>query len=302
MLHRFASPHGKVDAHNPARLRALLEYLRRARIDVVSLDDLVARRLTQSGTRDKANPSVAFTIDDGYRDFAEVGLPVFEAFDCPVTLFVVPGAIEGATWFWWDQVEHAFAQRTSNSFTYELGGKQVVATWRNGTERANVQSELLHRLKAVPDKERRTFMRSLSVLIGVDVPTQAPATYQLLGWNDLRALEQRGVRIGPHTMTHPVLSRCADDVAQHEIMESVRRVAAECKNPSSVFCYPNGRHGDFGTREYTLLERAGMRAAVSAEPGLVPPTLLNGDAHSRWSIPRFNYEEEPGRTARLLFF
>jgi peptidoglycan/xylan/chitin deacetylase (PgdA/CDA1 family) len=300
MLHRFASPEGKADGHSALRLRALLEYVRQAGIEVVSLDDLVTRQLATGGAREPRSACIAFTVDDGYRDFAQVGLTAFEAFDCPVTLFVVPGIIDSGTWFWWDQVEMAYAAVTAHTMRYELGGEHVVASWQNAAERGAAQSAMLYRLKAVPDSERRAFMSSLSALMGVDIPASAPDGYQVLGWDELRAIERRGVRIGPHTMTHPVLSRCTDDVARHEIIGSAQRVTKELGNPSRVFCYPNGRTGDFGPREFALLESTGMAAAVTAEPGIFTSKHTNDDGVSRWTIPRFNYEEAAGRTARLL--
>jgi peptidoglycan/xylan/chitin deacetylase (PgdA/CDA1 family) len=239
-------------------------------------------------------------VDDGYFDFAANGIDAFAAFDCPVTLFVVPGIIESGSWFWWDQVEWAFMHTERTQITLQLDETVWGASWLNADQRRAAMKDLVERLKGIPDALRRVVIADLPTQLQVTLPLYAPATHRVLGWSELRALEARGVRIGPHTMTHPVLARCTEETAAFEIEQSTRRVFQEMKNPSRIFCYPNGRVGDFGEREIALLRKTPVQSAVSAEPGIATPRQLPTAAW-RWQVPRFTFESTSGMTARVLF-
>jgi peptidoglycan/xylan/chitin deacetylase (PgdA/CDA1 family) len=298
MLHRFASETGATRGHDPVQLHALLAFLRRADIGILSVDELVVSRY-EAGARSR-KACVAFTVDDGYRDFADVGLPVFEQFDCPVTLYVVPEAVDGTRWFWWDQVEWAFSNSSVDRVRWEGGAHVVDAQWSSSAQKAAAKASVLTMLKAIPDDARRAFLDDLPHTFDVAVPTAPPEQYALLDWASLRAAEARGTCIGAHTMTHPVLARCSDEVAAYEILESARRVRAECVRSSRVFCYPNGMPGDFGAREFALLDQAGMQAAVSAIPGITRCGATARHPDDRWQLPRFSYNGAPGMLSRLL--
>ena len=56
----------------------------------MGLKDLIDKAIRGERFPQKA---VAFTVDDGYFDFAEVAAPIFSHYDCPVTVFLVTGSI-----------------------------------------------------------------------------------------------------------------------------------------------------------------------------------------------------------------
>jgi peptidoglycan/xylan/chitin deacetylase (PgdA/CDA1 family) len=87
-MHRFADAGLGVRGASIAGLRDNLAFLRRHRIRVASLAELLSPEMADQRPR---GPSVVFTVDDGYTDFARVAAPVFAEFDCPVTVFLVHG-------------------------------------------------------------------------------------------------------------------------------------------------------------------------------------------------------------------
>lgn len=299
MLHRFATPDGTHVGHDPKQLRALLSYLRKSGIDVVDVDHAHATFFEREGQPKPGRPSVAFTVDDGYADLIEVAGPIFSEFDCPATGYVVPDVVDGRRFFWWDQIDWAFRQAAVDSLTIELDGALLRLTWPDDAGRRASVALVGDALKRLPDSERLAFIDELSARVDVPLLSTPRPEYRVVTWDEMRAAEQRGMRFGAHSMTHPILSRCSDAQSAHEILASVGRVRAELANPSQLFCYPNGTDGDFGQREIATVRAAGMRGALSTTHALL------GRGHGpqgewRWKAPRFAYDERPGATARLL--
>lgn len=89
---------------------------------------------------------------------------------------------------------------------------------------------------------------------------------QLIGWERMRELDRSGtLRFEPHTVTHPNLTTLSDDDARAEVNGSKVELEEKLDRETSVFCYPGGV---FGEREERLVAAAGMRVAVSCEPGV----------------------------------
>jgi peptidoglycan/xylan/chitin deacetylase (PgdA/CDA1 family) len=126
--------------------------------------------------------------------------------------------------------------------------------------------------------------------------------YAPLAWDDVRRLSRSGVTFGPHTVTHPTLSRTGEEQLRFEIMESWRRVRAEAGAAAvPIFCYPNGDSTDFGTREENAVAASGLRAAMSALPGYSSPRDFDS-AHptARFRIHRFGYTEAPAMFIQVV--
>ena len=96
---------------------------------------------------------------------------------------------------------------------------------------------------------------------------------------------------GPHTVTHPVLSRTTFDVAGYEITESWARLCAEARSPVPVFCYPNGGWDDFGDREIAVLRRLRFLGAVVGEPGYADALAFQRGQDDRFRVQRFGFPD-----------
>lgn len=288
MLHRFAQPELGVRGHNPQALREVLAWLRQERYELVSLSDLFGRlsRGEQSFRR-----AVCFTIDDGYLDHATVGAPVFAEFDCPVTTFVTTGFLDRKVWFWWDRIEWIFRHSPRGAGRVVLGSTPLEYRWSSGEERARAQADFIARCKEVPDADKIVAIAAFANDAEVELPEAAPDGYGPMSWDQLRRCEERGMTFGPHTVTHPVLSRTSDAQSAWELEESWRRLSAEARNPAPVFCYPNGRPVDFSARETATLRRLGLQGAVTGVEGYADVRTFGTSTDSAFRVPRFSFAE-----------
>lgn len=280
MLHRFTDPHlgAKEGGTDPAALRDHLAYLRRHRYQLLSMADVLAR--LEHGNGGSTAPAVAFTVDDGYADFAHIAAPIFAEYDCPVTLFVTTGFLDGQLWLWWDRVAHLFQQTRQTSLHLRLESGEQPFRWSTPDERARVQHDVIRRLEWVDAPERDAAIAALTTALDVELPTGPPAAYAPMSWDDVRRTATLGATFGPHTVTHRILSQAPLEACNWEIQESYRRLRQQTDACVPLFCYPNGGARSFGAREIDAVQRAALQGALTALPGYAAPTL-------RFALPRF---------------
>lgn len=288
MMHRFRVPELELPGHDPGELRQTLEYLRRERHPLLSFEELLAR--LESGRPD-ASGAVAFTVDDGYFDQAREAPAVFAAYDCPATFFVASGFLDQTLWMWWDRIEYVLRRTPRHELCVVVGGRERAYRRNASGDFAECRRDLLARCKALDAGSRDAVIAALAAAGEVALPERAPDEYAPMSWDELRRCERQGMRFGPHSVTHPILSRIPDSSSRHEIAESWRRVRAEARQPASVFCYPNGLRDDFGGREIGILRALPLLGAVSSEPGYLTAAALRRDPEARYRVPRFAYPD-----------
>jgi peptidoglycan/xylan/chitin deacetylase (PgdA/CDA1 family) len=287
MLHRFRTPDAP-DGYDPAALRRALAYLRRKKYNVVSIEALLRCNLEGRPVPDR---SIAFTIDDGYADHAEIAAPIFAEFDCPVTTFVTTGFLDEELWFWWDQIEFVFANSRLSTVHTEMGTTSADYALRSASERAAATSDFVARCKVISNELKLEAIERLAIAAEVALPAKAPARYAPMTWDQLRACEERGMSFGPHTVTHPILSRVSDEQSRWELTESWRRLAEEARRPVKVFCYPNGGPSDYSEREIATLEQMRFLGAVVGSAGFVSSRAVRPGQPELFQTRRFPFPD-----------
>ena len=295
MLHRFTDPALGAVGHSIPELRSNLEFLRRHQFQIGSLGDLVD---TGGAPPSNKSPTIIFTVDDGYADFASVAAPVFAEFDCPATVFLVSGAVDGTTWFWWDRVTFAVNTTRKSAVELEVGGKPVRAQWDSRDSRWRAAVAVTEALKGVPNDEKEGALHMLAEQLDVEVPSTPPPSFAAMTWNDVRRCAAAGATFGPHTVTHPMLTQVSDDASKHEIVASWQRLRSQCDSTVPVFCYPNGA---FTQRDVDILRATDLAAAVTTHTQYAAPGAFRAhDADTRFRLPRFAYEGTPARFAQIV--
>jgi peptidoglycan/xylan/chitin deacetylase (PgdA/CDA1 family) len=293
MLHRFRLPGLSHVGHEPVMVEALLAHFRRHRYQLISLEDAVER------LRDPVAPlsrAVVFTVDDGYADFAEAGAEAFLAYDCPVTVFVTTGLIDGVSWQWWDQIEHACTATTKRAISVRLdGATHEFVLESDRARRAAIEALNLHAWHTT-DAMRPALIHEVARSAEVLLPTTPPSQYAGMSWSTIAGLERRGIRFGPHTLTHPVLPSADARSSAREIEDSWFILRQRLANPAPIFAYP---HGQFGPREVTTLKRLGLIAAVTTRIDQACRTDVRSSPNGIFALPRIGLPFDV-TTARLV--
>ena len=285
-LHRFSS-FGR-PGHDAGLLARNLEWLRRRRYRIVPLLDLIRDARAGIAPRER---TVAFTVDDGYSDFAEVAAPVFARFDCPVTVFLITGFLDGGTWMWWDRVRFATENTALTRGTVQVGSNVIdFSLTDDPRQRRDLARDIVPRLKVLPDRERESTQKTLEDRLEVTVPTVPPPEFGPMSWDQARALASSGVTFGPHSISHPILARTDDARSRVEITGSWARLREEVPGAIPVFCWPNGDETSFGPREQRVAEEIGMLGALSTIPGAFSPSCFGGER--AYALPRYSYPND----------
>ena len=280
MLHRMACTELGVKGHDPELLRFSLEFLRKNEFNLITVDEVATAVAAQIPLPPK---SVAFTIDDGYSEQVEIATNIFAEYDCPATFYVCTGFVEGDLWFWADKV-HFLLENCNDSQLKDLTAVFTVKVFEHA-EKPLVAGQIIEYLKTCTLDKINQMISAAAALIDVTLPVHAPEAYRATSWEHLKASEKRGMMVGAHTYSHPILSNESDNVSQHEIDLSTRHINEHLQSPSKVFCYPVGRQQDFTQREIDYVKSAGYLAAISSEPG----SANVREKDRLFSIPRFSY-------------
>jgi peptidoglycan/xylan/chitin deacetylase (PgdA/CDA1 family) len=281
MLHRITPDNASGNGLTPAYLRRCLEYLIKHGYQFVSLEEVIAYL---EGTAELSPKAVVFTMDDGYSDQAELAAPVFVEFSCPVTIFVVTGMLDGDLWPWFNQVEYLVINAPGDVIHLDLANGRQTYRLDSRAARYRTKRAMLEHLKSMHPAAISEAIENLVAATGLVIPARAPEQYRAITWDLARELERQGVKFGPQTISHPILSTLSDDESEREIRGSWERLGEELDAPCPVFCYPNGTPADFGEREIANVKSAGLRAAVSAMPGFIE--TRSPATNNPYSLPR----------------
>jgi len=272
----------------PDRLFDVLSALREDGIRFVPLG-----RIVEARAQGRAMPadSAALTIDDGYADLEDAA-SVFYSLECPATVFVTTGFVDGANWMWWDRIRFCLDERPVGVFSHQLKAGSLRWSW--GGEHAgpaHVAAEMARALEFMPPADRDAIVDDLADQLDLELPCTPPMAFRPATWDTIRGLERKGISFAPHTVTHPILSYVDEDAARWEIATSWARLKEELAAPVPYLAYPNGSPGTFSSREARFAREVGIEAAVSTRQwyAVSDHPRVRGDL---FRIPRFPFETD----------
>ena len=216
---------------DPERFAMQMEVVTRA-AHPVSLDIVLD---AQAGRRPLPDRAVLVTFDDADATVAAHASRILAERRIPAVAFVVASALDTDRPLWpaeaRDLIRHG-------GVADDVAGLDADAAVR--------------RMKRLPDDRRLAVLASLRA----SATAQATPAAQL-STHDLAGLQASGIEVGNHTMTHPCLDRCSDEIVAREIAVAHRTLTAAGVAPRA-FAYPNG---DTDARVMRIVAEHGYDAA-----------------------------------------
>ena len=210
----------------------------------------------------KARRGVLITFDDGYRDNYELAWPVLTAHGVPATFFLTSGFLDDRPVSWWDEI--AWMVHVSQKAELPpLFGIETPLSLSTSEAREHTIVTLLRTYKRMPSTQTAEFLEQLSQLTGSGRCPQQVADSIWMTWDMVREMDQSGMDIGGHTVTHPILANTDPVEQETEIFESKRRIEQELGHAITAFSYPVGQPDSFNETTKQLLQSAGYQHAFS---------------------------------------
>jgi peptidoglycan/xylan/chitin deacetylase (PgdA/CDA1 family) len=269
-LHHVRPP--RPDAFQPNRLlevtprflERLLRRLKRARIDVISLDEMHRRFIGGEFKR----RFVCITFDDGYKDIKQWAYPLLKKYELPFALYIPTSFPDRLGELWWVALEAVIAQNRRVGLV--VNGEDRFFDCASVSQKRELYDEVYRYLRNMKtEDELRRVVRDLCACHCVDMA--AFCRDLCMDWSEIAELaDDPLVTIGAHTVKHEMLKKVPDAAAVRAEMEMSRAVleAALGRRPEHL-AYPVGDPTSAGPREFRVASELGFKTAVTTRPGVL---------------------------------
>ncbi|MCG5478385.1 polysaccharide deacetylase family protein [Sinorhizobium alkalisoli] len=248
----------------PDFLEEAIVALRHAGYRFVAIEDL-PMHLAAGDTQ----PVACFTLDDGYRNNLVHGLPVFERYAVPFTVFVTAGYVDRTHTLWWETLADWLSACGEIRFDFGQGEEEMAIACLSRKQAAFDRiAAHIHKTEeagAIVALDRTAARDGIDALAITERLTMDEAGLRAL-------LESPLASLGAHTVSHRALARLGDDEAKRELLISSERVEAIAGRRPLSFAYPYGFRPTVSARDCRLAADLGFAVAVTTEPG----TLSSG--------------------------
>jgi peptidoglycan/xylan/chitin deacetylase (PgdA/CDA1 family) len=268
--HRIGQPersafYEPIFSATPEGFRAQVRLLRE-RYRLVRLEEAVELVAAGLPLRD---PAVLITFDDGYRDNAELALPVLQELGAPAAFFLVSDWLRRPTLPWWDRI--AFALKRSTAAKLLLDRPRPVEVDLVHRPRSEAIWDVVKLVLAQPGLDDPEFLAHVEERAGVGAAPTSAAQDLFMTADHARSLSAAGMAIGSHSQTHPNLGQRAPAEQLRELRESKQALEGIVGKPVDALAYPFGGPGAVTPETERLAREAGYRVAFSAQTGLNRP-------------------------------
>jgi peptidoglycan/xylan/chitin deacetylase (PgdA/CDA1 family) len=267
----------------PEFLERLLRRLKRAALDVISLDEMHARYISGDFKR----RFVCITFDDGYKDLMRYAYPLLKQYQLPFALYIPTSFPDRLGELWWVALEAVIARNSRVGLV--INGEDRHFDCGSVSEKRDLYDQTYRYLRSMQtEDELRHLVRDLCARHSVDIASFCRDL--CMDWQEIIDLAADPlVTIGAHTVNHNMLKKMPDESAVRAEMEMSRSVleAALGKRPEHL-AYPVGDPTSAGPREFRIAAELGFKTAVTTRPGVLfkahrdhltalPRISVNGD-------------------------
>jgi peptidoglycan/xylan/chitin deacetylase (PgdA/CDA1 family) len=229
MYHRVMDADG-VFALPEKQFRKQMEYLS-SHYKVISLGELLVR--FEAGELNAKH--VALTFDDGHFDFYGNAWRILREYKLPATLYITTGFIDGKCWLWPDLLKYTLSETKENLVDFAPLGVIQIESAQN-----KAWKKIANYLLAFDSAERNRKLEALAASLNVEFPEVPLPPFHALSWEQIKEMQDQGLDIGSHTVTHPILSAEPAGNLKYELVSSFNRIKEKTGVGPLGLCYPNG--------------------------------------------------------------
>jgi peptidoglycan/xylan/chitin deacetylase (PgdA/CDA1 family) len=267
----------------PKFLDKLLRRLKRARIDVISLDEMHQRFISGDFKR----RFVCITFDDGYKDVKEFAYPLLKKYELPFAMYIPTSFPDRLGEMWWVALEAVIAKNSRIGAV--INGEDRFFECGSVREKRELYDAVYGYIRSMKtEDELRKFVRDLCATYSVDIA--AFCRDLCMDWQELTDMVADPlVTIGAHTVNHVMLKKIAsDDVVRAEMEMSRSVLQAALGTRPEHLAYPVGDPTSAGPREFRIAAELGFKTATTTRPGV----LFKAHRDHLTALPRISVNGE----------
>jgi peptidoglycan/xylan/chitin deacetylase (PgdA/CDA1 family) len=209
--------------------------------------------------------AVHVSFDDGYRNNLTLAAPLLAKYEIPALIFVTTNFIGSQDKLLWSLEMQERLVAWSDS-AIELAGKSYLLSAPETPQRTRQVGEIVTAAKRLPLQERQAFLDILRRQTKLDLsPSWKRELYEFMDWDEVRSLRAKGIDIGAHTVSHPILSHLDLLDVERELKESKIRIEQELALECDALAYPFGSVYDYSGDVIEITKRLGFRLAFTLQ-------------------------------------
>lgn len=231
--------------------------------------------------------AVLLTCDDGLLNVMTDMVPILLEEDARCLFFVTGGSLEDTTECLWYGELHRMLNDAPGGALVAVGGTSARKDSWAAKGMTGIWWSLVQEYSALNSGDRKETLRLLRTEWRLPdgwrwcEDEQATRRCRFLNRGELLQLVSQGMTVGAHSLSHPLLTKMAAELAEKEIRECKTRLESCLQREVWAFAYPFGHEGSAGGREMTMAERAGYACAfLNCGGGLLRRTS------PRFGLPR----------------
>jgi len=202
----------------------------------------------------------AINLDDGYMDNYLYAYPILKRYDMPATIFLTTDFIEKKHAFWWDRVFNLASRLDSNKTALGIDMKTFSKS-KGVFQKNRMIDEINKLLRKKEEKDIDVILDGLEKKFSLRETEPAA----MLGWDQIKEMNDNGISFGAHTKTHRNLCLLEDREVLEELVYSKKEIEGRLGVDVREFSYP---FGAFNKRIRRITEKAGFRCARTSLTGI----------------------------------
>lgn len=201
----------------------------------------------------KINNCAHISFDDGDKTVYENAFPVLKEMSVPASLFVSPKIIRDRNNYWFQNV----------SDFDDIIIKRIVCELKECNYEQIEKYSKMSILKSLKIEDILRVIETYRIRQNIS----GNYNHNLTEDNLMEIHYSNLVKIGAHSLNHPVLGNEIDKISEKEIIESVRMLSQMLNSEIRYFAYPNGGtlELDYGIRELKILKENSIKLAFSSK-------------------------------------
>lgn len=204
-----------------------------------------------------SKPLLAISFDDGQVDNFTYALPVLNKLDLKATFYVPVFNLLSSTLLWHDLlgffIFELYKQKIKTDIISHFLGINI--NFQDSPHFSAKKS--IMKAKTLSDNDRKAMIAEIESL---NFPY--PKWSGMMSMDHLNKLLSLDHEIGSHSMTHPLLDKCSNDVIEKEVVLSKNILNDKLGYDINSFSFPNGNYNKFALDS---VKNAGYRNAVTTQ-------------------------------------